>query len=123
MLPKYYEFFSPVKIISGHKALENLPYELDQMGAHKPILITDQGVTKAGLVQKVVDTFADSEAVIGAIFDQVPQDSSSKVVNEIAGIYRQAGCDSIVAVGGGSVIDTAKGVNIVITERTDDLMK
>ncbi len=123
MIPNYYEFFSPVKIISGHKALDNLPYELDQMGAHKPILITDQGVTKAGLVQKVVDTFADSEAVIGAIFDQVPQDSSSKIVNEIAGIYRQAGCDSIVAVGGGSVIDTAKGLNIVITERTDDLLK
>jgi alcohol dehydrogenase len=123
MIPNYYEFLSPVKIISGHKALDNLPYELDQMGAHKPILITDQGVTKAGLVQKVVDTFADSEAVIGAIFDQVPQDSSSKIVNEIAGIYRQAGCDSIVAVGGGSVIDTAKGLNIVVTERTDDLLK
>lgn len=123
MIPNYYEFFSPVKIVSGQKALENLPYELDQMGAHKPILITDQGVTRAGLVQQVVNVFADSLAAVGAVFDQVPQDSSAKVVNEIASIYRQAGCDSIVAVGGGSVIDTAKGVNIVITENTDDLLK
>lgn len=123
MIPNYYEFYSPVKIVSGQKALENLPYELDQMGAHKPILITDQGVTRAGLVQQVVNVFADSLAAVGAVFDQVPQDSSAKVVNEIASIYRQAGCDSIVAVGGGSVIDTAKGVNIVITENTDDLLK
>lgn len=123
MIPKYYEFFSPVKIISGLKALENLPYELDALGAFRPILITDQGVTRAGLVQQVVDTFADSHAVIGAVYDKVPQDSSSAVVNEIAAIFSQAGCDSIVAVGGGSVIDTAKGVNIVVTENSDDLLK
>lgn len=123
MIPKYYEFFSPVKIISGLKALENLPYELDALGAFRPILITDQGVTRAGLVQQVVDTFADSHAVIGAVYDKVPQDSSSAVVNEIAAIFSQAGCDSIVAVGGGSVIDTAKGVNIVATENSDDLLK
>lgn len=123
MLPNYYEFYSPVKIISGNKALENLPYELDQMRAHRPILITDQGVTRAGLAQLVADVFSESLSTVGAVFDQVPQDSSSAVVNEIAAIYRQAGCDSIVAVGGGSVIDTAKGVNIVITENTDDLLK
>lgn len=123
MIPKYYEFFSPVKIISGLKSLENLPYELDALGAFRPILITDQGVTRAGLVQQVVDTFADSHAVIGAVYDKVPQDSSSAVVNEIAAIFNQAGCDSIVAVGGGSVIDTAKGVNIVVTENSDDLLK
>lgn len=123
MIPDYYEFYSPVKIVSGNKALENLPYELGQMDASRPLIITDQGVTRAGLMQKVADAFADSLVVIGAVYDTVPQDSSSTVVNEIAAIYRQAGCDSLVAVGGGSVIDTAKGVNIVITENADDLMK
>ena len=44
-------------------------------------------------------------------------------MNTIAGIYRKTGCDSIIAVGGGSAIDTAKGVNIVITENSEDLMK
>jgi alcohol dehydrogenase len=123
MLPSYYEFFSPVKICSGHKALNNLPFELDQMGAKHPLIITDQGVLKAGLVQQVVDTFADSGIEIAALFDQVPPDSSSKVVNEVAQLFRAQGCDSIVAVGGGSVIDTSKGVNIVVTEETDDLLK
>ncbi len=122
MIPDYYEFYSPVKIVSGNKALENLPYELGLLNACRPLIITDQGVSKAGLLQQVANAFADSRVVIGAVYDKVPQDSSSKVVNEITAIYRQAGCDSLVAVGGGSVIDTAKGVNIVITENADDLM-
>jgi alcohol dehydrogenase len=123
MIPDYFEFYSPVKIVSGNKALENLPYELDQMNAHRPLLITGKVVTKVGLLQQVVDTFADSLVVAGAVFNEVPQDSSNLVVNRVAEIYRQAGCDSIVAVGGGSVIDTSKGVNIVITENSDDLLK
>ena len=49
MLPSYYEFYNPVKIISGHKALDNLPYELDQLGVKRPLVITDQGVVNAGL--------------------------------------------------------------------------
>lgn len=60
---------------------------------------------------------------IGAIYDDVPPDSSVGVVNDIVKVYRQNQCDSIVAVGGGSPIDTAMGVNIVITEEADDLMK
>ncbi|MPM56723.1 1,3-propanediol dehydrogenase [bioreactor metagenome] len=123
MFPAYYEFFSPVKICSGHKALNNLPYELDQLGATRPLIITDPGVTKAGLVQQVIDTFADSDIKVAALYDQVPPDSSSKVVNEIVQLYNANQCDSLVAVGGGSVIDTTKGVNIVITEGSDDLMK
>ncbi len=123
LLPSYYEFFNPVKILSGYKALDNLPYELDQLGAKRPIIITDKGVVKAGLVKFVQGAFESSGMTIGAIFDEVPPDSSSQVVNRIAAIYRENGCDAIVAVGGGSAIDTAKGVNIVLSENSDDLMK
>lgn len=123
MLPSYYEFFNPVKILSGHKALDNLPYELDQLGAKRPIIVTDKGVVNAGLTKFVKNAFDSSGMTIGAIFDDVPPDSSSQVVNQIAAVYRENQCDSIVAVGGGSPIDTAKGVNIVITENSDDLMQ
>jgi alcohol dehydrogenase len=123
MLPSYYEFYNPVKIVSGHKALDNLPYELEQLGAKRPIIITDKGVVGAGLVELVVNAFGSSDMIIGAIYDDVPPDSSVGVVNDIVKVYRQNQCDSIVAVGGGSPIDTAKGVNIVITEEADDLMK
>ncbi|HOV15760.1 MAG TPA: iron-containing alcohol dehydrogenase, partial [Spirochaetota bacterium] len=55
--------------------------------------------------------------------NEVPPDSDKNIVNMIARIYNDNSCDSIVAVGGGSVIDTAKGVNILVSEKSDDLMK
>ncbi len=122
-IPPYYEFHNPVKIISGHKALENLPFELEQLAAARPMIITDKGVVRAGLIDIVKGAFADSGVTIGAVFDETPPDSSVETVNEISKIYRAAGCDSLIAVGGGSAIDTAKGVNIVITEKSDDLSR
>lgn len=123
VIPEYYEFFNSVKIISGYKALETIPFELSRLGAKRPIIITDKGVAQAGLIKHVVDGFGGTDTVIGAIYDETPQDSSNVVVNQIAAIYKAQICDSIIAVGGGSAIDTAKGVNIVITENTDDLLK
>jgi len=123
VIPEYYEFFNSVKVISGYKALETIPFELSRLGAKRPIIITDKGVAQAGLIKHVVDSFGGTDTVIGAVFDETPQDSSNVVVNQIAEIYRAQKCDSIIAVGGGSAIDTAKGVNIVITEDSDDLLK
>lgn len=123
MIPAYYEYYNPVKILSGRQALDNIPYELEILGCRRPIVITDKGVVEAGLIKIVLDAWAGSNLVVGALFDETPPDSSNAVVNQVAGIYRTNNCDSIVAIGGGSVLDTAKGVNIVITEETDDLMR
>ena len=122
MVPSYYEYYNPVKIISGNKALENLASELEFFGVGRPLVITDKGVAKAGLVKLVKKGVAGSGMTIGAVFDDVPQDSSIRVVSRLAGIFRKNRCDCIVAVGGGSVIDTAKGVNILVTEGADDLL-
>lgn len=123
MMPSYFEFHCPVKIVCGHKALENLPYELKRLGASRPLIITDLGVAKAGLLNTVTAALRDSQVLIGAVYDQVPADSSVTVVREGAAAYRQGGCDSVVALGGGSVIDTAKAVNILVTEGGDDLLR
>src|SRR4030042_2786706 len=104
MLPEFYEFFNPVKILSGYRAVDNLAYELQILRLKKPLLVTDQGVSKAGLTDIVVKAFDDSDIVIGAIFDQVPPDSSLIIVNKIAQIFREEQCDCLIAVGGGSVI-------------------
>jgi len=121
-LPEYYEFCCRVKIVAGHDALERIPEALAQLHAGRPLIITDKGVSAAGLVSIVTEAIKDG-VTIGAITDDVPQDSSLEVVNRLAGMYRDNGCDSIIAVGGGSVMDTAKGVNIVVSENADDLMK
>ncbi|MBI4704438.1 MAG: iron-containing alcohol dehydrogenase [Deltaproteobacteria bacterium] len=121
-MPGYYEFACPVKILSGNQALSNLPYEMGLLGATKALLVTDKGDVAAGLVGRVKAAFAGSAASIAAVFDETPVDSSDKVVARVARLYRDAGCDCLVAVGGGSCLDTAKGANVVLTEGTEDLL-
>ncbi|MCX5844740.1 MAG: iron-containing alcohol dehydrogenase, partial [Deltaproteobacteria bacterium] len=121
-LPGYYEFCCRVKIIAGHDALEKIPGILASLRAERPMIITDKGVSGAGLINIVANAIKDG-VTIGAIADDVPPDSDLRVVTRLAQEYREKGCDSLIAVGGGSVMDTAKGINIVVSEKADDLMK
>ncbi|NOX48752.1 MAG: iron-containing alcohol dehydrogenase [Chlorobi bacterium] len=123
MFPKYFEFYNPVKINAGQNALEGIPSELSRLNVSRPFIITDEGIVKVGLLEKVLGGFKDSDIVIGAVYDKVPPDSSIKTVNEAAQIYKEQSCDCIIAVGGGSVIDSAKGMNIVISENTTDIVQ
>ncbi|MEJ2898203.1 iron-containing alcohol dehydrogenase [Acinetobacter sp. NS-4] len=123
MAKPYYEFFCPVKVIAGHAALEHIPFELATLGAKRPLIITDKGVRSNNLLAPIEAAFESTEAVIGAIFDDVPPDSSVETVRKAAQAYRDNGCDAIIAVGGGSVIDTSKATNILVTEGGDDLLK
>lgn len=123
MSKSYYEFFCPVKTIAGHQALEHVPYELSALGAKRPMIITDAGVRKAGLLEPVEAAFAEAETQILAVFDDVPPDSSLETVRAAAALYREHDCDAIIAIGGGSVIDTSKATNILVTLGGDELVK
>lgn len=123
MSKAYFEFFCPVKTIAGHKALEHIPFELQMLGASRPLIITDAGVKNAGLLNNVLPVFQEAGIEVADIYDNVPPDSSTKIVTEIAQLYRSKNADSIIAIGGGSVIDTSKGVNILVSEGGDDLRK
>jgi alcohol dehydrogenase len=116
MTTPLFRFYKPVKIISGENALNSLGYELKQLGAKRPLVITDQGVAAAGLIAPVVEALAGTEIPGDVLYDRVPPDSSLRIVDQAAGVFREHDCDCIVAVGGGSVIDTGKAVNIVVTE-------
>jgi alcohol dehydrogenase len=121
MSSQFYEFFCPVKVISGKAALEHLPWELQGLSATSPMIITDKGVHEAGLLEPVLAACRESEVEIAAIFDQVPPDSSTSVVRDITRLYREENCNAIIAVGGGSVIDTGKAVNILVSEGGDEI--
>lgn len=121
MSKAYYEFFCPVKIVAGHKALEHIPFELSTLQSTRPMVLTDKGVVAVGLLKHVETAFADSGISLAAVFDDVPPDSSMQTVRNAAALYRANNCDAIIAVGGGSVIDTAKATNILVSEGGDDL--
>ena len=116
MTARYYEFYCPVKILAGLKALEHLPAELAERGCAAPMVLTDRGVREAGLIKHVEIAFDEAGLSVGPVFDDIPSDSSTDVVEAIAREFRERNCDSLIAVGGGSVLDTAKAVNILVSE-------
>ncbi|MCF8054047.1 MAG: iron-containing alcohol dehydrogenase [Deltaproteobacteria bacterium] len=118
--PVYYEFFCGARIIAGHDGLERIPLLLEELGVANPIILTDKGVVGAGLLAIVLASLR-SEMRDVTVFDDIPPDSDILVVNRIAREYKKNACDSIIAVGGGSVIDTAKGVNALVSEDESDL--
>jgi alcohol dehydrogenase len=123
MRPEYYSFYCPVKILSGKKALAGLPYEMGLLGVKKALVVTDPGVVGASLLQKLQDALIGENLAIGVVYDRTPVDSSNKACNEIAKLFHENGCDCLIALGGGSCIDSAKGANIVISEGAADLLQ
>lgn len=121
LLPSFYDFCCRVKTIAGISALEKISIQLLKMNARRPLIISDKGVAAAGLINVVTQAMGDG-LVVGEIYDNVPVDSDYKIVDDIVRIYRDKRCDAIIAIGGGSVIDTAKGVNIVASLGGDTLL-
>lgn len=122
MIPDYYDFFNPVKIMAGRHALDNLAFEMKRINSDYPLLLTDRGIVKAGLLKLTLKVFLETGLEPAAIYDNIPADSSVDTVNELVKLYREKGCDAIIALGGGSVIDTAKGVNLALSEDSSDIM-
>ncbi|MDR3453888.1 MAG: iron-containing alcohol dehydrogenase [Rhodoferax sp.] len=123
MKKTFYEFFCPVKVIAGQAALEHIPFELGARAACRPMIITDKGVRNAGLLAALEAALRTGGIEVTAVFDDVPPDSSLHTVRQAAAAWRAANCDAIIAVGGGSVIDTAKATNILASEGGDDLLR
>ncbi|MDM0071261.1 iron-containing alcohol dehydrogenase [Variovorax sp. J31P207] len=93
-------------------AIRLLRSECERIGITRPLVVTDAGVRAAGILQKALDALGDLPV---AVFDQTPSNPTEAAVRLAAAQYREAGCDGLIAVGGGSAIDCAKGVAIAAT--------
>jgi alcohol dehydrogenase class IV len=93
-------------------AVRLLRQECQRVGITRPLIVTDQGVKAAGVLQKALDALGD---LPHAVFDQTPSNPTEAAVRAAAAIYREQRCDGLIAVGGGSAIDCAKGVAIAAT--------
>ena len=120
MVPSYYEFHQMTKICAGEKALDNLAYELNIFHCARPLVLSDASIKSLGLMDTVCALLGQREH---ESFTDIPPDSGLEVVKTAARLYREKGCDGLVAVGGGSVLDTAKGVRMLISHDADDLLE
>jgi 4-hydroxybutyrate dehydrogenase len=93
-------------------AVKLLKQECERVGITRPLVITDPGVKAAGVLQKALDALPGMNVTV---FDQTPSNPTEAAVRAAAAMYQAAGCDGLIAVGGGSAIDCAKGVAIAAT--------
>jgi alcohol dehydrogenase class IV len=107
-LKDFFQYASPTRVIAGRDLLGSTGFEFQKEGARRVFLVTDQVIRGAGLVDRVEAGIADGGLEVAGVFDEVPQDSSTDVVERCAAAAKEAGADSFLAVGGGSVMDTAK---------------
>lgn len=111
----FYQFTAPTRVISGRDLLASTGFEFAKEGARRVMLVTDGGVRATGLVERVIEGLKDGGLEPAAIYDAVPQDSDGAVVAEIAALASESGADSFLALGGGSVMDSAKVANVLFT--------
>ena len=107
-----FNYFAPTKVIFGEGSVAELPMEVRALGK-KAFLVTDHGLIETGLADHVKEILGDS---LAGVYSEVPQDSGMEVVDRGAELALSAGTDVLVSLGGGSVIDTAKGMCIVMKE-------
>ncbi|HYF42491.1 MAG TPA: iron-containing alcohol dehydrogenase [Ramlibacter sp.] len=93
-------------------AVKLLKQECERVGISRPLIVTDAGVKAAGVLQKALDALAGLPV---AVFDQTPSNPTEAAVRAAVQVYRANRCDGLIAVGGGSAIDCAKGVAIAAT--------
>lgn len=96
-------------------AIALLRGECERTGMSKPLIVTDAGVKAAGLLERATTALAQGGSPLPhAVFDQTPSNPTEAAVRAAAAIYQAQGCDGLIALGGGSSIDCAKGVAIAV---------
>jgi alcohol dehydrogenase class IV len=111
----FYQHAESTRLIAGRDLLGSLGFEFMKDGAKRVFLVTDPVIRGTGLVEKAEAGLTDGGLEVAGVFDGCPQDSSTAVVAGCAEAAKEAGADSFLALGGGSVMDTAKVANAIFT--------
>jgi alcohol dehydrogenase len=115
-----FSFSLPTKIVYGPGCLTSLIDELKLYNGRKPIIITDKGVREAGILDKIIVLLEQNNTKY-IVYDGVEPNPKDVNVEEGARIAREFGADSIIAIGGGSPIDCAKSIGVLLAHNGDKI--
>jgi len=99
----------PTRMVHGPGAVLGLGELVRELGVEHPFLVTDRGVVAAGLADRALESLESA-----FVFDGVRANPDVELIGEASALYREAGCDGLVALGGGSSMDTAKGIGVEV---------
>jgi len=111
----FYQFQVPTKIIFDAGISRDFAHECELLGLSKLFVVTDKQLIKMGLCDPILNSLKAQGINIVGIFDEVPPDSSVQAVEDCANKAKKCDAKGFLAIGGGSVMDTAKGANILFT--------
>lgn len=109
-----YGFFIPSVTLIGLGAHKEIPAKIKALGGTKPLLVTDKGITKVGLTEKIVKLLKDAKMDC-VVYDETIPNPTDKNVHDGVEVYKKNKCDSLITLGGGSSHDCGKGVGFVVS--------
>ncbi len=105
-------FSFPTRIVFGRGAVRELPRVLEETGVRKPLIVTDPGLRATTVVDTVTGVLKQA-GIAHEVYDKVHGNPIEDDVLESAALYRSAGCDGAIGLGGGSALDVSKAVIVM----------
>jgi alcohol dehydrogenase class IV len=112
-----FEYSMPTRIIYGEGSITQAGKEIKNLTGQKPILITDQGVSFLPFFKSLVESITEA-GLEYEVYDTVSRDPDLKDVDELVSLAKKKGCDSVIALGGGSVLCAGKGLAVTAPSGT-----
>jgi alcohol dehydrogenase len=107
-------FYSPNKIILGMNTASMVTEEIKKLGTGRVLLVTDRGIVEAGLISSVEDSLKINK-IDCVLYDAVEPEPPAKVIDQGVEIFKSERCGILLGIGGGSSLDVAKGISILVT--------
>jgi len=112
-MPNVRSFEVPTVMKHGIGATETLADEARALGMRRPFLVTDPGIVKAGILERATNPLKEADMDF-VVFDRVAPNPPIALVDQAAAMYKSEKCDGVIGFGGGSSMDTAKSVGVVV---------